>query len=146
MAKKKTTSKRTPSAPFEQSLEELKQIVGELENGNLTLSDSLEKYEQGVGHLKQCFETLNQAQRKIEMLVDLDEDGNLITRPFDDSASVQASDGVRRSTQLDEADIEDDDADTEDDEFDTEGDNADTEDDEFDEEESEDIDDPDRLF
>ena len=55
MAKKKTTPKKpkakngsqlpAQAIPFEQSLEDLKVIVSELEAGQLTLGDSLEKYE-----------------------------------------------------------------------------------------------------
>lgn len=49
------------------------------------------------------------------MLVDLDEDGNLVTRSFDDTASEQMTDGVRRSArtqaenELDHEDEEEDD-------------------------------------
>ena len=126
MAKKKTTRKTKPAEttaiPFEQSLEELKQVVAELENGNLSLTDSLEKYQQGIANLKQCHAALENAKKQIEILVDLDADGNLQTQPFDDSASSQANHSVRRSTAMknqaaeiedyepdDEGDFEDDD-------------------------------------
>ena len=84
---KKKPKPKTDSLTFEAALEQLKTIVGELEAGNLTLSDSLEKYEQGVKHLKRCQLALESAEKKIELLVDLDEDGNLITEPFDDAAT-----------------------------------------------------------
>lgn len=99
LAKKKTNSKTEKALTFEESLEQLRDVVGQLENGNLTLSDSLEKYEQGVASLKSCYEALNQAQRRIELLVDLDEEGNLVTRPFDDTASDQVTEGTRRSAR-----------------------------------------------
>ncbi len=90
MARKKAKSD-TPT--FEESLEELKSIVSELENGKLTLSDSLERYELGVKRLSECYHALNEAQRKIEQLVRIDDQGRLITKPFDDSAtfSVQSA-------------------------------------------------------
>ena len=78
MAKKKTTRKSksaTNAIPFEQSLEQLKQVVAELETGNLTLTESLEKYQQGIANLKQCHASLENAKKQIEILVDLDEDG-----------------------------------------------------------------------
>ena len=103
MAKKKTTRKSKPATaaiPFEQSLEELKQIVSELETGNLSLTDSLEKYQQGIANLKQCHAALENAKKQIEVLVDLDADGNLQTQQFDDSASSQSNHGVRRSTAM----------------------------------------------
>lgn len=61
MAKKKTKSKTAAEVPFEKSLEQLRAVVAELENGNLTLGESLEKYEQGIANLKSCYEALNQA-------------------------------------------------------------------------------------
>ena len=104
MAKKKTTKKTRPAAtssiPFEQSLEELKQVVAELETGNLSLTDSLEKYQQGIANLKQCHAALENAKKQIEVLVDLDSDGNVQTQAFDDSASSDANHGVRRSTAM----------------------------------------------
>ena len=121
MAKKKAKTKRKTAkkVPFEASLEQLRAVVGDLENGNLTLGESLDKYERGIANLKSCFEALNEAQRRIELLVDLDEEGNLVTRRFDDTASEQVTDGVRRSSRssapLDAADeYEDDDEDVDD--------------------------------
>ena len=113
MAKKKTTRKTKSTVktavPFEDSLDQLKQVVAELENGNLTLTESLEKYQQGIESLKQCHTSLNNAKKQIEVLVDLDADGNLKTQAFDDSASAQSTHGVRRSTTMNNqaAEIED---------------------------------------
>ena len=93
MAKKKKSSRKEPKdevVSFEQSLETLRGIVEELEHGNLTLTDSLKKFELGVTSLNRCYDELNQAQRKIEMLVSLDEEGRLVTRPFDSQATVDS--------------------------------------------------------
>jgi exodeoxyribonuclease VII small subunit len=84
MAKKNAKS---PPASFEASLDELRAIVASLEEGNLSLDDSLKKYEAGVKHLNTCYAALRDAQRKIEILVELDENGKLKTVPFDDQAS-----------------------------------------------------------
>ena len=87
---------------FEESLEHLKDVVNQLEDGNLTLSESLEKYEQGVKNLNGCYQALAQVQQKIELLVDLDEDGNLITQPFDGAATQQPSRKMTRSADVKE--------------------------------------------
>lgn len=105
MAKKKTTTKKSKTAaaserPFEQSFDQLKQIVIELENGNLTLTDSLEKYQDGIASLRDCHAALEAAKKRIEVLVELDDEGNLLTRSFDSTSSVTATDGVRRSTDM----------------------------------------------
>lgn len=97
MAKKKTSKK---VASFESSLETLKQIVADLENGNLTLGESLEKYEQGIGKLKECHAALAMVHKKIELLVDLDEDGNMLTRSFDHTQSTESGGQVRRESSV----------------------------------------------
>ena len=67
---------------FEKSLKRLEEIVGKLENGELTLEDSLKLFEEGTKLSKSCEKQLNQAQRKVEMLVK-DEDGELQEVPFE---------------------------------------------------------------
>ena len=114
MAKKSAKPKPVKAVPFESALEQLKEIVSELENGNLTLSDSLEKYEQGVKNLKDCYQALEQAQKKIELLVKLDDNGNLVTRPFDDTATKQPARQLNR--QADVVDLVDENDDCEEDE------------------------------
>ena len=96
MAKKKPSSAKSVAPSFESSLESLNEVVQQLEDGQLSLSDSLEQYEQGVKHLKNCHAALKAAERKIELLVKLDKDGNLVTQDFDDSATEDVGTGTRR--------------------------------------------------
>lgn len=105
MAKKKTNSK---AASFESSLEALKAIVSDLENGSLSLDESLEKYELGVKHLNNCYKSLKSAQRKIEVLVELDDEGKLKTVPFEDQATEFDSQDSQDSQDSDESDEDDD--------------------------------------
>jgi exodeoxyribonuclease VII small subunit len=67
---------------FEASLEELERIVRNLEQGDLTLEKSLELFEQGVKLSRECQERLNQAERRIEILM-RDNQGRPSIRPFD---------------------------------------------------------------
>ncbi|MGI9516228.1 MAG: exodeoxyribonuclease VII small subunit [Pirellulaceae bacterium] len=84
MAKKKPAANNDDQKPsFEDSLAELEKIVGELEAGQLPLSDSIERYEKGVKLLKRCHQTLEQVQRKIEVLTRVNKDGTASTVPFD---------------------------------------------------------------
>jgi len=87
LARKKTPPKSTEAEQptFEQSLEKLDQVVRQLEEGQLGLSESLQQYEEGVKHLRQCYGALEAAERKIEFLAGVDADGNPITEPFDDA-------------------------------------------------------------
>lgn len=67
MAEKKQT--------FESSLKELERIVSKLEDGELPLEESLKLFEDGVKLSRECQERLNQAERRIEILLK-DENGN----------------------------------------------------------------------
>lgn len=60
---------------FENSLSALEKIVRRLEEGDLSLEESLKLFEDGVKLSRECQERLNQAERRIEVLLK-DEDGN----------------------------------------------------------------------
>ena len=53
---------------FEKSVSELEHIVKQLENGELSLEDSLKEFEKGIGLARKCQDVLNQAEQKIEFL------------------------------------------------------------------------------
>jgi len=77
---------------FETSLEELERIVRELEQGELTLEKSLELFEQGVKLSRDCQERLNQAERRIEILM-RDNQGRATVRPFDPESESNGNEG-----------------------------------------------------
>lgn len=54
---------------FEAQLASLERIVRELERGDLPLERSLELFEQGVRLSRECQERLNEAERRIEVLL-----------------------------------------------------------------------------
>jgi exodeoxyribonuclease VII small subunit len=75
---------------FEDSLERLEQIVGQLEAGQLSLEESLRVFEQGIVLARHCARYLDEAERRIETLV-RDESGTLGTRPLaEPSGEVEA--------------------------------------------------------
>jgi len=55
---------------FETKMLNLEKIVSELENGNLSLEDSLEKFEEGMKISKDCNELLEKAEKKITMILE----------------------------------------------------------------------------
>ena len=83
MAKKMSTTKRPP-LKFEEALERLESIVQQLEEGDLGLDEALGSYEEGVGHLKRCYEALGRAERRIELLAGIDDEGTAETTPFEE--------------------------------------------------------------
>ncbi|HXH84545.1 MAG TPA: exodeoxyribonuclease VII small subunit [Candidatus Tectomicrobia bacterium] len=66
---------------FEECLTRLEQIVGALEAGNLPLEESLKVFEEGVALARHCARYLEDAERRIEVLVK-DESGTPTTRPL----------------------------------------------------------------
>ena len=72
---------------FETSLAALERVVRELERGDLPLEESLKLFEQGVKLSRECQERLNQAERRVEMLL-RDTEGRPVLSAFDDEEKV----------------------------------------------------------
>jgi exodeoxyribonuclease VII small subunit len=68
---------------FESSLEELEQIVRQLEGGDLPLDRALELFEQGVRLSRECQKRLDEAERKVEILL-RGSDGVYKPTPFEE--------------------------------------------------------------
>lgn len=79
------------SPTFEESLAELQQIVAELEGGALGLAESMQRFERGIALLRNCYDTLENAEQKIEILTGFDAEGNAETQPFDAAATLESS-------------------------------------------------------
>lgn len=67
---------------FEEALARLEAIVSELERGELPLDDSMRIFEEGIKLSKVCLKMLDDAERRVEILVK-DKDGRKRTRPFE---------------------------------------------------------------
>jgi exodeoxyribonuclease VII small subunit len=83
----KTTPAETavePAADFERSLAELEAIVDKLEQGDLSLDDSLRHFERGVQLTRSCQSALKQAEQKVEILLRRSgAEGEFAAAPFD---------------------------------------------------------------
>lgn len=67
---------------FEEALERLEAVVGRLEQGDLELEEALAAFEQGVALTRRCTARLEEAERRVEILV---RDGNrLVARPLEE--------------------------------------------------------------
>jgi exodeoxyribonuclease VII small subunit len=67
---RKTAPDASPVAHFEQSLDELEQLVEKMEHGEMSLEDSLAAYERGVGLYRRCQTALEQAELRVRLLSD----------------------------------------------------------------------------
>ena len=63
MAKKDTVN-------FEASLQKLKKIIEKLEDGDISLEESVKSFEEGIGLVKECQKQLTQAELKVKKLLD----------------------------------------------------------------------------
>lgn len=66
---------------FESALKSLEEIVGQLEAGDLTLDRSLELFEEGIRVSRFCNAKLEEAERKVEILLRTTE-GTMESAPF----------------------------------------------------------------
>lgn len=66
---------------FEKSMEELEAIVAKLEKGELNLDESVEEFEKGMKISKECNKILEDAEKRITML--LEKDGNIEEENFE---------------------------------------------------------------
>lgn len=53
---------------FEEELDNLEKVVDLLERGELSLEEAIRKYESGFRSLKRCYEILERAKKRIEVL------------------------------------------------------------------------------
>lgn len=66
---------------FEDAMARLETIVSELEKGDLPLDESLKIFEEGVRLSKTCLKMLDDAERKVEILIQ-DKDGKKRLRAY----------------------------------------------------------------
>ena len=78
------SKKRITSASFEDSLSELEALVESMENGELSLEESLGAFERGIALTRNCQQALQAAEQKVEILTARTPDAP--TEPFDDDA------------------------------------------------------------
>lgn len=98
--------KKQKKETFETSLAKLEDIVTQLEEGDLSLEDSLELFENGVKLSRECQERLNQAERRIEVLLK-DRNGNPTLQPIDENGLEFDSPKVKKRIVFDNDEDED---------------------------------------
>jgi exodeoxyribonuclease VII small subunit len=79
---------------FEDAMARLETIVAELEKGDLPLDESLKIFEEGIKLSKNCLKMLDEAERKVEILIQ-DRDGKKRIRAIsldEESSELVATD------------------------------------------------------
>ncbi|MDF1761925.1 MAG: exodeoxyribonuclease VII small subunit [Oleibacter sp.] len=72
---------KTPKTfEFENALHELEALVATMEQGELSLEDSLQAFEQGIGLTRQCQQALSAAEQRVQIL--MERNGASEAQPF----------------------------------------------------------------
>jgi exodeoxyribonuclease VII small subunit len=72
---------------FESALKSLEEIVVQLEGGDLTLEQALELFEEGIRVSRFCSSKLDEAERKVEVLIKT-ADGATKETPFPENVET----------------------------------------------------------
>lgn len=81
MPEKKATTKKAANVNFESQLQELETIVEQLESGELPLDEALKVFEKGVKLSRQCQQLLADAEQKVTILMDNQEQAFEVDEP-----------------------------------------------------------------
>lgn len=73
--------KKTKGFDFENALEELETLVTAMEDGELSLEESMQAFEKGIKLTRECQNALKQAEQKVQILIN--ENGD--TEQIDDT-------------------------------------------------------------
>lgn len=63
------TKKKTAGFDFENALQELETLVSSMEEGELSLEESLLAFEKGIKLTRECQNALKQAEQKVQILI-----------------------------------------------------------------------------
>lgn len=59
---------------FEETIKKLEMIANDLETGNLSLDESVQKFEEGMKLSKECTKMLDDAEKRISILIKKDDE------------------------------------------------------------------------
>ena len=63
------TKKDDKEFNFEKALENLEELVSSMENGELSLEDSIKAFERGIKLTRECQTALKDAEQKVQVLI-----------------------------------------------------------------------------
>ena len=64
------SAKKQADFDFEGALEQLEELVASMEDGELSLEDSLKAFEKGIKLTRDCQTALKNAEQKVQVLLD----------------------------------------------------------------------------
>ena len=82
MSREPTPASAPEPTSFEESIRRLGDIVKRLEDGELTLEESLRAFEHGIALARDAQRRLDAAEARVDELLGVDEQGRPITKPL----------------------------------------------------------------
>ncbi|MCK5529329.1 MAG: exodeoxyribonuclease VII small subunit [Kiritimatiellae bacterium] len=80
------TTAKNKEPGFEEAMARLEKIVADMEGGELSLEQMITRFEEGQNLIKSCSKTLNEVERKIEILVKKGD--TVVAEPFSDNETA----------------------------------------------------------
>ena len=77
--------KQQETLAFEKSLKELEALVTKMEQGNLSLEESLQHFERGIQLTRTCQQALKEAEQKVEILLNKSGQDDIVPFTSDDA-------------------------------------------------------------
>ena len=78
------TKKKQSTFDFEQALENLEELVTSMEEGDLSLEESLQAFEKGIKLTRECQSALKNAEQKVQVLLNENGDTGELAVDIDD--------------------------------------------------------------
>ena len=75
---------------FEKKLKRLEDLVLKMEEGKLSLEETVKNFEEGVKLSRQCQKELMEAEQKVKVLMGIDEDDKVLTKDFNFTSSYKS--------------------------------------------------------
>lgn len=72
---------------FEDASAEIEDIITKLENGSVTLNESIHLYAKGMALKDFCMKELEEAEKKVEQIL-IQKDGSAVIKPFDEGDNI----------------------------------------------------------
>jgi exodeoxyribonuclease VII small subunit len=89
MQESKPNESNAKGPSFEESIRKLGEIVQRLEEGELTLEESLGAFEQGIALARLAQRNLDAAEARVEELLGVDDQGRAVTRAMETQKPVR---------------------------------------------------------
>jgi exodeoxyribonuclease VII small subunit len=93
--------KKSDELSFEQGMDQLEEIVSQMESSELPLDQIIQRYEDGMKLIKFCGDKLNDAQKKVELIIQT-KDG--VKKGYLDEEALEKDPGASKQSKEDDDD------------------------------------------